>query len=1383
MNKAALVDPTMPLRIADRYEVHEILGRGGMACVYRATDASSGRVVALKQLLVGERPLERAAVAALFEREFHTLTQLSHPRVISVFDYGVNTIGPYYTMELLDGGDLRERSPVPWRELCALLFDVCSSLALLHSRRLLHRDISPRNIRCTRDGKAKLIDFGAMVPMGSGGAQVVGTPAFTPPETLHRLALDARTDLFSLGATFYSALTGHMPYPARTFAEVQVAWNVRPLPPSAWVSDIPVALDDLVLSLINLEPELRPQSAFDVMQRLAAIAGMDSEESEEVSRAYLATPTLVGRDTVLAKLRQMIGRSRAGQGGGTIVSAPTGLGRSRVLDACALEAMTQGAIVLRATASGDQEPFVLVRALLHDLLETLPGSVLGESFPELFEAASSVAEETASSAAAGPNRPRLRDLRDPKSDPSLLQQAISRLLLAVCRTQTLVIAVDDVHRIDPASASVLAALIDKAHQRHLLITMTAEELPVSSNATLAVLARRCQRLTLEPLTLGETQLLLSSVFGDVANLDRVTAEIHAIAGGSPQSSMDLAQHLVDRGCIKYASGVWALPASLSSDDLPRSADAALQARIAALSAPARMLGQCHALAFYEVLTHADYRALRPNAAPGENERAVSELLSIGAVTSNGATHTLSNRLWAAALQASLEPESERTCHRLLAEMYREQSGIALVHHLFGAGLDEQGLDALTRRHLEHRPGVDHKQVLEQNIGKLVPCYAPAIRTAERLGRSPRELFELRRWSVAASIASEGDYYWDEAPRWRRQLEHDSGLDLWRADTSETAQERLTRALTAAQERYLATPEADRVYTVEEAIRMLAEYVVFSIAVGARSLDPKLLASLPELLEPFAVFSPVLDAIWNNAIATKENQADCHYQSARLRWMEVLRKLDALDGTEMLHIEAIGNAVAYAVGMMEAQLGLKSADAHAKRLDQDPYHKLSAISLRKIVKLEQGDWNGAERLRREADLIALQLRSPQMFRSLLITELFAYANAGDLAGMQQVIEEMKPLALQYPSWKIYLDEAEARFQLVRGDFAAAKLGFERCVERTEPRADGRSAALACWITSSAGLAEALLSLGEHAAARDLARPALAFCDERQVDVQSHDLVRVLALAEARLGDVAAANARLDALIEAQATLGVTGLPLGLSLEARARIAIWSEDEPAFEKYSGLTAREYRHGARSPLGARYERLVNEALRRGLHTTAELADFQTSSMFESGMTNLQDVHTAVQRAMIGAQSVDERSKRALRLLCDIRAAASGHLYLLSPEGATLTATYGPNPAPEALIELVNDHAKQEQGRSEIMTEIATGTLLEEELAVGSDTLIAGTRYDLVLLVCTVGGIRTVVGVAAFATDQPRARPMKEGPLLTMVATHLLQAGDTVGLALESG
>src|SRR5689334_16520142 len=203
--------PSVPTWIGERYRIIKPLGQGGMARVYHVVDTVSGREVALKQLLAGDDP-QRDALVSSFEAEFNALAQLSHPRVIEVHDYGLAEGSPFYTMELLDGGDLGARAPMPWREASALIYDVCSSLALLHSRRFVHRDIGPRNIRCTHDGRAKLIDFGTMAPMGVCRL-VAGTPAFVAPEVVHRSALDGRSDLFSLGATLYYALTKRSPFP------------------------------------------------------------------------------------------------------------------------------------------------------------------------------------------------------------------------------------------------------------------------------------------------------------------------------------------------------------------------------------------------------------------------------------------------------------------------------------------------------------------------------------------------------------------------------------------------------------------------------------------------------------------------------------------------------------------------------------------------------------------------------------------------------------------------------------------------------------------------------------------------------------------------------------------------------------------------------------------------------------------------------------------------------------------------------------------------------------------------------------------------------------------------------------------------------------------
>ena len=123
-----------------------------------------------------------------------------------------------------------------------------------------------------------------MAPVGPSRI-IVGTPAFAAPEVLYRSALDARTDLFSLGAALYFVLTGTLAYPVWDFSELARAWRAKPGPPSTGNPEIPKALDALVMSLISLEPASRPRSAAEVMQRLAVIAGVPAIELEGVSQA------------------------------------------------------------------------------------------------------------------------------------------------------------------------------------------------------------------------------------------------------------------------------------------------------------------------------------------------------------------------------------------------------------------------------------------------------------------------------------------------------------------------------------------------------------------------------------------------------------------------------------------------------------------------------------------------------------------------------------------------------------------------------------------------------------------------------------------------------------------------------------------------------------------------------------------------------------------------------------------------------------------------------------------------------------------------------------------------------------------------------------------
>jgi eukaryotic-like serine/threonine-protein kinase len=249
--------------IANRYRVEATIGEGGMGRVLRVFDTRSERMLALKQLLAPKNDELRLRMTALFQQEFHVLSHIAHPHVVRVFDYGVEGLDPYYTMEILEGQDLREVSPLPWHRVAEILLQLCSALSVVHARRFVHCDLTPRNVVLMADGNAKLIDFGAMAPVGQRRSPI-GTPAYMAPEMVRGLAIDARADLFALGALAYHALTQRHAFPAASVTELEHVWTGAPPAPSNFAPDVPATLDALVISLLSLDAQARPINVAEV---------------------------------------------------------------------------------------------------------------------------------------------------------------------------------------------------------------------------------------------------------------------------------------------------------------------------------------------------------------------------------------------------------------------------------------------------------------------------------------------------------------------------------------------------------------------------------------------------------------------------------------------------------------------------------------------------------------------------------------------------------------------------------------------------------------------------------------------------------------------------------------------------------------------------------------------------------------------------------------------------------------------------------------------------------------------------------------------------------------------------------------------------------------
>ena len=402
----------------------------------------------------------------------------------------------------------------------------------------------------------------------------------------------------------------------------------------------------------------------------------------------------------------------------------------------------------------------------------------------------------------------------------------------------------------------------------------------------------------------------------------------------------------------------------------------------------------------------------------------------------------------------------------------------------------------------------------------------------------------------------------------------------------------------------------------------------------------------------------------------------------------------------------------------------------------------------------------------------------MFKTLLPVELAAYANNRDLIGVTHVIEQLKPLAARFPAWQANLLVAEASFHVVRGDYEAAKVKFEQCIERTRFGDDEHSPQLAMWIAAQAGLAECLFGLGRYDEARNTASSALRICDSRQIVAAAFELVRTLALSEATLGDAGAAE-RLDKLIAVQNELGATGLRMGLSYEARARVAILCGDSAAFEQFAELTAREYRHGARTALAARYERLLNEAARSGMRSRIGFRDFEALAGADTGAIGSEELLTVITRSMASSRSADERMQLALKMVCAAHGASVGHLYLITPAGLLLRASHGAESPSLELAQRVTRYISDKQQRSEDMDDMVTGELQQDD-ALTSLIQASGVSYELLPLGCVVESISTLAGVAVVEVAETRVRNQKQAQLLNALATNLLQTGDSPGLRL---
>jgi serine/threonine-protein kinase len=287
-----------------RYKIVDELGRGAMGVVYRAQDPALDRTVALKTIILSDEAEGGADYAKRFFLEAKAAGKLTHPNIVTTFDFGEEDGVAYMAMELLEGTDLRERlkdGALPAAEAVDTAAQIAQGLAFAHERGVVHRDVKPANIMLLERGTAKIMDFGIArmraADHKTSTGMVLGTPKYMSPEQIVGTPVDHRSDIFSLGIVLYEMLTGVRLFSGDDVA--QIAHNVtqvEPEPPTRLDPTLPSMIDFVVARALKKDPAVRYQDArelaADLETCLAELRGREAPvDKEDATRTVrLETP-------------------------------------------------------------------------------------------------------------------------------------------------------------------------------------------------------------------------------------------------------------------------------------------------------------------------------------------------------------------------------------------------------------------------------------------------------------------------------------------------------------------------------------------------------------------------------------------------------------------------------------------------------------------------------------------------------------------------------------------------------------------------------------------------------------------------------------------------------------------------------------------------------------------------------------------------------------------------------------------------------------------------------------------------------------------------------------------------------------------------------------
>jgi hypothetical protein len=1239
--------------VGKRYRVERAIGRGAMGEVLEVVDLTTGRRLALKR----PRPVEpapaslipstaasrrpRAAalnaehLASLIRREYVILSQLAHPSVVAVYDCGIDDGKPFYTMELLRGEHPGGGTRLPWRDVCRLLTSLCEPLALLHSRRLVHRDISPRNVFVEPGGQAKLIDFGAMASMGAHH-RPIGTPSCMAPEVWRREQLDGRADIFGLGALAYCALTGQHAYPSRSLAQLAIVWQTLPASASELVPDVPHGLGELLLSMLCLERDGRPQSVSEVMERLSALGDFGTTHWVAPPEA-LAAPLLVGREVQTDSIRAFVRRTNAGRGVVCVVRGEAGSGRTRLLEAVSQEAQEAGMRVAHVSAGLLEDlPFALARELVQALTLLDPSAAEPQLPPELDAALALLRSDEPIDASD-------------EAERMAIQSAFAQFCEHKANERPLCLAIDDVERADVHSTRLLAQLVRRVSQQRLLVALVAGTDRPASGSPLAALFRQAVRLESPPLDAGCIEALARSVFGEVPNVARIARWTYRHSAGHLGTCFALFEYLVAAGVAKFVSSRWQLQEDIDALSPPSQTHENLELALHGREAGRALLDVLALVTRPFPLELSSYASALSGSEAGH---ALDDLVRAQLVLATGQGYVMRDYgalRWA---QAQLTPERRRLLQQRLADLYGQHGdefAIQVAHHSWEAG-DRAQADSVVRR---IHSSTDHglRDLIWRAGGLNVPAkfLEELLEYRKTCGDSPGNLYAVRGALLAITLVSDVAMI-RYAGETLDQISHDAGLDLWdQTDAELPNRDRALACVGLARARREAMPEAERGIAPEKAIVEIVRCIAMLSSPCGFTYDVALTEKLSTLIAPLRDLSA--DArIIADSVQLSYTSLVLGDRANPLRRM-LIEASSPLAGQDVhpLVRDGIHHLNLYYLALDLASEGCDEAVQIAKLLEAHPLYEVLGLQVRRTHALGCGRYDEAQRWRRRRELQALRTeRSDNHLHMALLRETQAAFRCWDLLELSRCLPLLEDFANKFPGWQPWASLTRSQFHARADEPEVARLVLEAALADLAPFSHG------AWHALTAMLAEVQNELGDFAAARRLAMTVLE--GAAGLGIEPDSLLQAksaLALAQAGLGDPKLGMETVQALVlEAQAAFGRESLRLGMLRETACHIAWLAKDYNAFSSHLDALGSHYAHhpGLRAQ-HARWVRKGKERFRKLLVVLekANAAKDWTARLADGVLT----------------QGGDDAGANLLAFVLDELQIESGQLYRMTASG----------------------------------------------------------------------------------------------------------------------